>query len=211
MLKKFLIKSEIIPNGVSFENRTDSNYESKLIGSPLFLTVGSLTKRKGQKHFIKIMPKLLEKYPKSHYHCVGKPLLLSELKNLVKRLGIVDSISFHGIIDDLALESFYRQADIFIMLSENQPDGDVEGFGISILEANYFSTPAIGSDNCGISDAINKKTGILVQFDSEEKIISAVDKIIENLESYSYEARKWAKLHSWQFIGDQYEKVLFDE
>ena len=36
-------------------------------------------------------------------------------------------------------------SNIFIMLSNNLISGDVEGFGIAILEANYFGLPAYRS------------------------------------------------------------------
>ena len=32
-------------------------------------------------------------------------------------------------------------SNIFIMLSDNLESGDVEGFSIAILEANYFGLP----------------------------------------------------------------------
>ena len=42
-----------------------------LRGNPRFLTVGSITNRKGQVNFINLLPEIIKKYPRAHYHCVG--------------------------------------------------------------------------------------------------------------------------------------------
>ena len=69
------------------------------------------------------------------------------------------------------LYEIYNQADIFIMLSQNDIKFDVEGFGIAILEANLLGIPAIGSRDTGIEDAIvHNETGKLVDPYSVEEI-----------------------------------------
>mgnify|MGYP003346336418 CR=1 FL=1 len=66
-----------------------------------------------------------------------------------------------------------------MMLSERQPDGDIEGFGIAILEANYYGLPAIGASDCGIEDAIDEgNTGHKVPYHDAEKITTALKKNI---------------------------------
>ena len=204
-------KTRVVPNGISFKGKHIFKSNKALNGSPIFLTVGSLTQRKGQKNFIRVIPELLKNYPSLHYHCVGMPIILQELKYFAQELGVLNKITFHGVIDNLSLYDFYNQADIFVMLSQNQDNGDVEGFGISILEANYFGTPAIGSNNCGIVDAINEKTGVIVSCDNINEIIMGIDDLILSIDSYSSESKKWAISHSWEIIGDSYQRILFNE
>ena len=54
-------------------------------------------------------------------------------------------------------------SDIFVMLSEETTTGDVEGFGIAVIEANALGIPTIGTMGSGLEDAISDKiTGFLV-------------------------------------------------
>ena len=53
--------------------------------------------------------------------------------------------------------------------------GDVEGFGIAILEANALGIPAIGALGCGIEDAIeNYSSGILINYLDTEAFKNAL-------------------------------------
>jgi phosphatidylinositol alpha-1,6-mannosyltransferase len=94
------------------------------------------------------------------------------------------------------------------MLSETQPDGDTEGFGIAILEANYFGKPAIGAKGCGIDDAIKDGfNGRLVDGGKPEEVAEALKDIMENYTAYSARAKKWALRHDWKILIDQFISV----
>ena len=56
--------------------------------------------------------------------------------NKAKKLNIQDNIVIHGALSDEELNKLLNKCKIFIMLSENLDNGDVEGFGIAIIEAN---------------------------------------------------------------------------
>ena len=89
---------------------------------------------------------------------------------------------FAGVVDQSGLVTSIRDADIFVMLSENQPTGEVEGFGIAILEANSRRVPAIGSSGCGIEQAISEGySGWLVNPHDVSGFVNAVDRIMANL------------------------------
>jgi phosphatidylinositol alpha-1,6-mannosyltransferase len=116
-------------------------------------------------------------------------------------LGVSYALTFHGRLPAKTdVQRAYASADIFIMLSENQPNGDVEGFGIAILEANAMGLPAIGATGCGIADAISHNSGILVDGDKPEEIALAVEKMMANYDAYSQGARQWAEQHNWEEI-----------
>jgi phosphatidylinositol alpha-1,6-mannosyltransferase len=125
---------------------------------------------------------------------------------LACKLGIENCITFHGRIPSLHnLAELYQSAHVFIMLSENQPDGEVEGFGIAILEANYFGLPAIGSKGCGISDAIiDGYNGRLVEGNDPGAVRDALKDIMENFEKYSVHAKEWAKRHDWNRLVEYF-------
>ena len=89
---------------------------------------------------------------------------------------------FHGVCPTWEkLTEYYKAADLFMLLSENQKNGDVEGFGIVALEAGFFSLPVIGATGCGIDDAIDDgRSGILVNGDNATEICNAMTKAASN-------------------------------
>jgi phosphatidylinositol alpha-1,6-mannosyltransferase len=95
---------------------------------------------------------------------------------------------------------YYSSADVFMLLSENQPNGDVEGFGIVALEANYFGTPVVGAKDCGVEDAVSHgNSGCLVDGDDAEEITDAVAFLMGHRETRKA-ARDWARAHDWSLI-----------
>jgi phosphatidylinositol alpha-1,6-mannosyltransferase len=121
---------------------------------------------------------------------------------LSNRINVSNYLTFHGQAKDReTLASFYKSCDIFIMLSENQPNGDVEGFGIAILEANYFGKPAIGARGCGIEAAIkNHYNGILVNGDNTSEILNAIQEILTHQKYYEAQPKTWSIKHNWDEI-----------
>lgn len=194
----------IIPNGITPEELNDWNVSKtkKLKGYPALLTVGSITPRKGQHKVVEALPYLAKFFPDIHYHMVGLPKQHDQIMQLAASIGKLGCITIHGHIQERKdLAKYYTGCDCFIMLSENQADGDVEGFGIAILEANYFGVPAIGSEGNGIRDAILEgETGYTVCGNSAEQILNALQKILSNLSFFQANSKKWALQHDWNKI-----------
>lgn len=201
-------KTEVLPNGIvtiEMPEANDLSGFSDWPGSPRLLTVGSISPRKGQHRVIKALPALLHRFPDLHYHMVGLPDRREAVEDLAQELGVGDHITIHGkLADRLDLYRAYRSADAFIMLSENQPDGDVEGFGIAILEANYFGVPAIGAQGCGIEDAIQHgHNGYLVDGDNAEAVVQALQDCLAFKQQLSTQAKAWAAAHEWNLLVHQ--------
>jgi phosphatidylinositol alpha-1,6-mannosyltransferase len=200
----------VIPNGYNPEKwNIPIVSELKIKGSPKLITVGNVTERKGQLNVINHIPKLLDKYPKIHYHCVGIPTEKERFIDVVKKHNIEDHVTFHGRLSDYDLKAYLTNSDLFVMLSSATSSGDVEGFGIAILEANALGIPAIGSANCGIEDAIsNFNSGILIPYDSCDELSKAIQTITENYDSYSKNALSWAESHKWNYIIKDYIELI---
>lgn len=198
-------KCEVLPNGILSESMPiPETVESfpDWPGEPRLLTVGNVSPRKGQRRVIRALPALLRRYPQIHYHMVGLDWDRDTLEALAESLGVGGHITFHGkLAARHDLYRAYRSADLFIMLSENLPDGDVEGFGIAILEANHFGLPAIGARGCGIEDAIDHgQTGYLVDGNDNEEITRTVKEAYNNWQALGVRARQWAAAHDWNLL-----------
>jgi len=196
---------QIIPNGIDLREMEELNRQAppnQLKGSPSLLTIGNVTPRKGQHRVIRVLPELIKQYPDLHYHIVGMPTNKKTLVETATNLGVNSYITFHGHIKDrVSLASYYKACDIFIMLSENQDDGDVEGFGIAILEANFFGKPVIGAKGCGIEQAVRDHyNGILVDGDHPREVSEAINTITQDPVNFKKQAMNWSLEHDWNHI-----------
>jgi phosphatidylinositol alpha-1,6-mannosyltransferase len=200
----------VIPNGINLLDwQLTETSAIQLQGKPVLTTVGRVSSRKGQLNVIKQLPELIKTFPKLHYHCIGIPTEADAFAVEAKRLRVDNYITFHGSVDAQALKQMLSKTDVFVMLSSEDESGDVEGFGIAILEANAFGVPAIGSKDCGIEDAIQSDvSGALVAFNNVEQFREALKKILSNQELYHDAAKSWAKQHDWSNIIQQYMTLM---
>jgi len=202
---------KVLPNGLWVNDWNDATHNAVISATennPSLITVGRISKRKGQHRVVQAMPPMLREFPGLHYQIAGISDAKAAIEELAEVTGVKNRITIHGRISSTAmLANLYRSAHVFIMLSENQSDGEVEGFGIAILEANFFGLPAIGSTGCGISDAIiDRYNGRLVDGNDTEAIKEALADIITNYDSYSIRAKEWAMRHDWNKLSDYFIK-----
>jgi len=200
----------VIPNGIFVNEIILRGNEIHLDGFPKLITVGHVSPRKGQHRVIKALPEMVKLFPEIKYHIVGRPVYQKKLEKLAEELGVVNHIQFHGRITNHSdLSSYYKCADVFMLLSENQSDGDVEGYGIVALEANEQGLAVIGAKYCGVEDAVDiGNSGYLVDGDSIVEICSAVEKCIAEKDRLAVASLRWAENHQWKFIVKKYESLI---
>jgi len=75
-------------------------------------------------------------------------------------LGIRANVLFTGPLYDDAKWAAYRDADVFVLPSQN------EKFGNSAGEAMACGTPVIVSDQCGLAPIVNGRTALTVIADN---------------------------------------------
>lgn len=200
----------VINNGFSLPKTMyvqQNNLDIK--GTPAIVTVGNVTYRKGQQNVIKALVLLKEKFPEIHYHIIGIPTEKHTFELLAKSLGVNENITFYGALSNDKLQQIVSQSDVFFMLSDTLKNGDVEGFGIAVLEANYFGLPAIGSKNSGIVDAISDgNSGKLVNQHEPKEIAAAFQEIMDNYSHYSSEAKLWSEKFDWKSVVKKYLEII---
>lgn len=203
------IQKKVIHNGINLSEFHQVGIADKLAGYPALVTVGSVTERKGQKNVVKALPLIQQQFPDVKYHIIGKPMIKEAVIQLATKLEVDNAIQFYGAINRKELIHVLSGASIKLMLSNHTEQGDFEGFGIAVLEANAFGIPAIGSKDSGIADAIvDGSTGLLVNQQNEMEVSAAVKKILDNYNFYSENARRWANEHHWNTIVQQYKAII---
>jgi glycosyltransferase involved in cell wall biosynthesis len=84
--------------------------------------------------------------PEADLILAGDGPLRPALAELAERLGAADRVHFAGFVNQSALPSYYKGADVLTLVS------DYDAFGLVVNEAFNCGTPAIVSDSCGAAD-----------------------------------------------------------
>lgn len=200
----------VIPNGIDLEKWSlNTINKADLKGTPVLTTVGRVSTRKGQLQVVKLLPELLKNYPEAQYHCVGIPTEATAFLKYAEALGVENHVTFHGALSDKRLQAILLATDVFVMLSTESDSGDVEGFGIAILEANALGVPAIGSKNCGIADAINDGvTGFLIDSHDATAFSLHIKALLENPNRFKEQSKIWVAQHDWNAIIKRYITLI---
>jgi len=167
-------KINIIPFGVDTEFfRPLDVYKDENIFQ--ILSVGYLIERKGFEYLIRAMPQVLKEHKHVRLKIVGSGPLEAKLKELIYELSLGDEVEIVKNVSDGELLMIYNSADLFVLPSIVDSQGNTEGLGVVLLEAMACGLPVIGSDVGGIPDIINEGiSGLLVQ----EKKISDISKTV---------------------------------
>lgn len=215
-------KGVVLPNGFVPE-QIDSGFDPveslqylnehfglDLNGEHLLLTVGRLIKRKGHSWFIsEVLP--LIKSPVV-YMIIGDGPQGTVIKSLISNSATGNRILNLGRQPDEVLKRAYSAASLFIMPNIRVP-GDMEGFGVVLLEANVANTPAVATDIEGIRDVIKQgANGYRIPALDAAAFARKIDDILENeLESLSVSSRKYVyDTFRWDAVAQRYVEYLQD-
>jgi glycosyltransferase involved in cell wall biosynthesis len=86
----------------------------------------------------------------------------ARLARMAKGLGLSERVHFSDPLEGPAKWEAYRDADIFVLPSQN------ENFGNSAAEAVATGTPVIVTDQCGIAPLLKDVAGLVVKHDEKE-------------------------------------------
>lgn len=202
-------KCRVINNGFI---ATDAIPKRNRSLKPIYLiTLGNLSLRKGQINVIRALPEIIKSDPYIHYRLLGLPTEKEWMLKTAGELGVESRIDICGAVDESTKWKLLAESSIFLMLSENLPNGDFEGFGIAILEANYMGVPAIGSRDTGIADAIDHGySGFLVDPHNPAEIAEAIQKIMTDYDGFSQRAKEHAEKFRWERKVGEYLEVISD-
>ncbi len=210
----------VINNGATLPGNIDKSIynqkKSLYKGNKLLLTVGSMYPRKGQQIVIQALPEIIKYHKDIKYLIIGNERQKQDLYRLAQSLDLLPFIDFIGQVPKEHLTVYYTLCDIYMLVSQVLPNGDFEGFGISIIEAALMGTPAIGTRNTGIEDAIEDgETGLLVDTKSPEQTAAAVIELLDNeakLNEMGIKARNRAQAaFTWEHSAKKLAGILKTE
>jgi phosphatidylinositol alpha-1,6-mannosyltransferase len=149
--------------------------------APVILTVARLVPHKGQDMGIRAVAALRRDFPELRYIIVGEGVDEARLRALAKELGVSDRIGFVGPMRDDELPEAYATSTIYLGASRIDNEINVEGFGISFLEAAASGVPSVGGDSGGVRSAVRDgETGIIVPSTDSDAVTDAIRSLLMN-------------------------------
>ncbi len=211
-------KFVFIPNGVDTErNVTEASRQDieKIIASPvegkkILLTSGRLAKRKGVAWFINNVMPILEK--DFIYIVAGAGPDKENIEAAIKNQDMTGRVFVLGYIPDEDRNILWNSADLFVQPNITVP-GDMEGFGISVIEAGACRLPVLASALEGLKDAIKDgKNGFLVRSEDSAAFAEKITDLFKNgspRDVYGEAVREYVKNnYEWSEIAKSYLKEI---
>jgi phosphatidyl-myo-inositol dimannoside synthase len=193
------------------------------IGNRRFiLSAGRLVKRKGVLEFIsRALPDIIQHDPDAVLVVVGenpsqslahRDDLMTQIRNEIVRQGLQKNVRLVGWTNREDLIAFYQSSDIFVLPAIHVP-GDIEGFGIVLLEANAARKPVVATSVGGIPDAVAEGvSGILIEPEKWATIAQSVTTLLHDDELRQKLGRQGRDRveneFDWKIIGRQYRNLL---
>lgn len=176
----------------------------------LLASVGRHQERKGFQWFVaEVMPRLPENVV---YLLAGEGPMTPAIREAVESRGLGGRVLLPGQVPEDTLLKLYRGADLFVMPNVPVP-GDIEGFGVVMLEAGLCGLPVLAADLEGIRDVVSEgRSGHLLPSRDAAAFADAVlryhaDRAALSRASASA-ARHVADAFSWRAVAEQYLGIL---
>ncbi len=186
-----------------------------LTGRKVLLTQARLDQRKGHDMVLRALARL--KRPEIVYLIGGTGREEGRLRALTAQLGLQDCVQFLGFVPDEDLPKIYNLCDVFVMPNRVTEGtalaGDIEGFGITFIEAGACGKPVIAGRSGGAVEAVSDgRTGLLVDPRSEEEIAGAIQRLLDDprlAQTLGKQARQRIEREfDWRILARQVEDIL---
>jgi colanic acid/amylovoran biosynthesis glycosyltransferase len=127
------------------------------------LTVGRFVEKKGYQYSLEAIASFSTYNIPFEYHIIGEGPLKTEMIELAKKLNIEQYVIFHGAMKQELVKTFYQQTHVFMLPSVTAANGDTEGQGLVLQEAQAVGVPIVATFHNGFPDSIVEGvTGFLV-------------------------------------------------
>jgi len=164
-----------VPCGIE---ASEFNHEAEKDPS-LVVAVGRFVEKKAPDLTIEAFARVCRIRPTARLEMIGDGPLLARCRAIAKKLGLEDSVVFHGACDHSFVKDKLAQASIFVQHSVRAKNGDMESQGISLLEAMACAAPVVTTRHNGfVETVLDSETGFLVD---EFDMSGMVNRVLELL------------------------------
>jgi phosphatidylinositol alpha-1,6-mannosyltransferase len=133
------------------------------------------------------------------------------LSKLADSLGVADKIRWFSHVQESKKWEILAALDAFCLLSKETANGQVEGFGLVLLEAACAATPVIATISGGMTDVVKTEvTGLTIEVGDVEGLVNAAHRYLMDpgLASSMVEGsrRQIEERFNWETIAEKLTK-----
>jgi glycosyltransferase involved in cell wall biosynthesis len=141
----------------------------------LVLYLGRLSLKKSPDLLVQAFAQICERHSGTSFGLIisgpDEDGMKGRLQEIAAQLGIASRVQFPGALFGDNKWSAYRDADVFVLPSQN------ENFGNTAAEAIGAGTPAIVTDQCGVAPFIKDAAGLVVKHNDRE-LGEAIERVL---------------------------------
>lgn len=171
---------------------------------PTIAYVGRLKAYKRIDFLLRAVKELRSEFPAIVLRIGGRGDDEPRLRALAEELGLIECVSFEGFVSHEHKRAMLQEAWAFVTLSE------IEGWGLTIIEANACATPAIGFKVPGVREAIRHgESGLLVE--TMDELTGALGRVLRDAElrnNLSIGAKRRARDFSWDRTASDFLNLI---
>ncbi|PWG64900.1 glycosyltransferase [Spiribacter halobius] len=140
-------------------------------GGPVIGMIAQLIPRKGHQALLDAAPQVLAAHPQAHFVLFGRGPLHQEIEQAIRARNLQDSVLMAGFRDDLPV--LLPELDIVVHPAE------MEGLGVSLLQAAACGVPVVASRAGGIPEAVDDShSGYLVPPGDTKALATAINTLL---------------------------------
>jgi glycosyltransferase involved in cell wall biosynthesis len=148
------------------------------------------------------MPEVLASVPDAELVIAGTGDAKDGLAAYARELGVSSRVSFEGFVDERRKAALMASSWVFAMPSE------MEGWGLTIIEANACGTPAVGFPVPGVGEAIvDGVSGLLVE--DADSLAPVIVRVLHD-ERLRAELSRGAVMRAGEFSWDRATDVILE-
>lgn len=162
------------------------------------LTVGRLSKEKGQDLTIPVLAKLKANGYNVRWYCIGEGNSRQYYEQIIEQYNVKQDYILMGSTANPY--PFMKECDIYVQPSRH------EGYCITIAEVKYFNKPIVSTNFTGAKEQLGEQ-GYIVQFD-ESEMYNSIKNIIENSKNKKISDMQYEEIESSKEINKLYKVLL---
>lgn len=148
--------------------------------SPVLFCPRRLTKKNGVIYPALALPAVLKEFPETKLIYAGSGEALSEIKEIVAREGMEESVTLLGAVAHSVVRDYYDLSDVALVPSVHSA-GVEEATSISALEAMGSGSPLIACAVGGLKEIVDSGTdGLLVEEKNVEELSEAILRLLRD-------------------------------
>lgn len=148
--------------------RADLGFEAD---TPVAGMVAQLIPRKGHRHLLAALPAVLAEHPALQVLIYGRGPLEAELRQAIADQDLAGHVTLMGFVDDLPAQ--LGGLDLLVH------PADMEGLGVSLLQASAARVPIIASRAGGMPEAVvDGENGVLIEVGDVAALTAAMRRLL---------------------------------